>query len=154
MRVAVSGPFKEAQEKTLDLSVHELADVERLLTFMYTLTYEYAGDPEGPDVDIKMYAMADMYDMDALKQLALDNFRSKIECLDLDLARKNSVAVCETIHAAYEAAAQPLCDLLVSQILAIKVLAQEDLTAERIFGCVDAIPQLGKDIIKAMSKQM
>lgn len=82
------GMFKEGKERKIDLQEDDPDDVRRMIEFFYTSNYDDGSEDSDVEseqfpinIDAKMYALADKYDVPVMQALALEKFESAlIEC--------------------------------------------------------------------------
>ncbi|KAF1993612.1 hypothetical protein P154DRAFT_477289 [Amniculicola lignicola CBS 123094] len=86
---AFNGEWKESVDSSIRLEGDDLSVVEAMLQFMYTFDYNASGSAENspsPMVfNVKMYAVAEKYDIPALKSQSKHKFETTVEtCWKMD----------------------------------------------------------------------
>ena len=142
---------QEAHERKLDLSVHGLACVERLVAYMYALDYE-GGVVDEIQIDVRIYGLADMFDIAALKETALAKFKQDISAWDVKFVKAHQALIVDTIRAAYDGPYPSICEPLVHKLVGL-CGRSEDVTAP-LLDLIEEIPTFGKDLAKQMTKAL
>ncbi|KAL6149966.1 hypothetical protein ACJQWK_02530 [Exserohilum turcicum] len=86
---AFEGDWKESVERIIPLIDDDVSAVEAMLQFLYTFDYDAGGsvaDAASPMVfNVKVYSIADKYDIPALKSVARQKFQESVEtCWNMD----------------------------------------------------------------------
>lgn len=86
---AFNGDWKESADGAVRLEGDDVSAVEAMLQFMYTFDYDASGGAEhssSPMVfNVRVYSIADKYDVPALKSQAKQKFETTVEtCWDMD----------------------------------------------------------------------
>ncbi|PVH90219.1 hypothetical protein DM02DRAFT_548234, partial [Periconia macrospinosa] len=84
---AFDGEWKESANGIIDLQGDEVCAIEAMLEFMYTHDYNAIGEGSSSPMlfNIKVYSLADKYDVPELKSLAENKFKDAVEnCWDMD----------------------------------------------------------------------
>jgi hypothetical protein len=78
---ACSGMFTESQQRRIDLKEDDPSMVELMVRFFYTFDYDYPlarADVSALALHIRVYIIADRYEVLHLKSVAFKNFRSDL----------------------------------------------------------------------------
>ncbi|EMD86655.1 hypothetical protein COCC4DRAFT_33157 [Bipolaris maydis ATCC 48331] len=86
---AFEGKWKESVEGTIPLNDDDVSAVEAMLRFLYSFDYDASGsvaDVASPMVfNVKVYSIADKYDVPALKSIAREKFKESVKtCWNMD----------------------------------------------------------------------
>ncbi|XP_014550323.1 hypothetical protein COCVIDRAFT_115774 [Bipolaris victoriae FI3] len=86
---AFEGKWKESVEGAIPLNDDDVSAVEAMLRFLYTFDYDAGGnaaDVASPMVfNVKVYSVADKYDIPALKSVASQKFKESVKtCWNMD----------------------------------------------------------------------
>lgn len=135
---------QEAREQSLEIVDFEPSDVDRFVTYMYTLKYSILDIPSEAIAHLRLYVLADKYDISPLKGDALGKFNTAIGEWDAEFVQVETDVVCDVITKAYESAASPLCERIVSKIASTQVLARTLRRRSRSSTSSRAFPTSGK----------
>ena len=86
---AFEGKWKESVEGAIPLNDDDVSAVEAMLRFLYSFDYDAGGsaaDVASPMVfNVKVYSIADKYDIPALKSVASQKFKELVKtCWNMD----------------------------------------------------------------------
>ncbi|KAI6874951.1 hypothetical protein KC338_g982 [Hortaea werneckii] len=152
---AVNGVLKEAKDHRMDLSVDTAACVEALVNYLYGL--KYTEPPGGGKTDdhakaaeyhVRMCVMADKYDIEPLKRLAIDAFNYELQC------DSESIELSKAAHIAWETG--PATEEIRKAIVAFgidKGLLSTKGTTE-LSNTMIAFPQFALDYAKAVERRV
>lgn len=120
---------------------------------MYTFDYSLDGDTvPNALAHLRMFALADKYDILSLQNRAFRNFRTAVGGWNANSVQRETKLVCDITSKAYESSAAPLCERLISKINSIQVLGTNSKTATSILKLFESFPDFGKDLARHMSR--
>lgn len=132
-----------------------------MITYMYTLTYlreplEKHGDDDDDStthghVDVHMLILADQYDIKALKELALANFKSAAEAWDNEFIQANRNMVIATVQTAHESSTFDACKIVVEKFVDAHACTKD--TSGKFLALVGEIADFAKDVVKYQGKK-
>ena len=92
-------PPQEAHEKKIDLSDHGESCIRSFVAYLYRLDY----DSTSTETDVRMFLLADQYDIAPLKALSLAKIKTKAESWDANFMQRADDGVAEIVSLAYGA---------------------------------------------------
>ncbi|GAB1736537.1 hypothetical protein NU219Hw_g7684t1 [Hortaea werneckii] len=152
---AVNGGFKEAKDNRMDLSVDTNACVEALVNYLYGLRYTESADggktgdhAKAAEHHVRMCVMADKYDIEPLKRLAIDAFYNELQC---DLA---SIELSKAARIAWEAgpATEEIRTAIVAFGISNGLLSTKGTT--ELSKTMIAYPEFALDYAKAVERRV
>lgn len=147
---------QEAQEKKLDLSAHKEGDIDRLITYMYTLRYghdDFATSFEQVQTDVAMHTLDDLFDIQSLRLLALESVRLKIAKWTTAMLSNNGDALAKTLNIAYDHAASEIGRLLVERLAGLGLYSGQ-IQLPQLLDLVHSFPEYGVDVIKRIASHV
>lgn len=150
MKILQLMTHQEAQEHRLDLSAHLQADVDRLITYMYTLDYA-GGHVDDKHVDVRMFIIADYFDIDSLEDKAFEKLKQDVSGWTLEVVKTKQTLVVNAIQTAYAGRASRVCALITDKLVSLGAMTE---TRGRLVELIEEHPAFGQDSVMKMAKAL
>lgn len=142
----------EAHERRLDLSALDEDCVDHLVTYMYALDY-VGGKMDDGLLHVRIHALADLYDIAALRDLAAEKFKHAISIWSLGLASRTiSDDAVKTIQAVYAGPPSKMAAHVVDKLVSLCTISER--VATPLLELVEEFAAFGKDPVGSIAKSL
>ena len=122
---------------------------------MYNLHYDYDDDCESLEktahTDLKMYVIADKYNMHFLEEQAFDEFKKSVERWTIQSIKSAQEKVVEIITTAYESSASDICRVIVGRLAELDI-HKHHRDVPKLLELNLTIAEFGVDLIKSLGQ--